>query len=138
MLYNYYGFFKEKYKINTQHRFYILKIYFLKAIFVLEVVDYDPLNVSISGDNEVESGKHIIINSTVTGTGSKELVWESSDQSVAICYQGIVLGLKPGKTIIKAKCVEEATAYDTIEITVKKYNQEEVSETIRKSRFRRR
>ena len=101
----------------------------LKAIFVLEVVDYDPLNVSISGDNEVESGKHIIINSTVTGTGSKELVWESSDQSVAICYQGIVLGLKPGKTIIKAKCVEEATAYDTIEITVKKYNQEEVSET---------
>lgn len=91
----------------------------IKSTFLLEVVEYDPLNVLIDGEKEVVSGKHIILDSKVTGDGSKELIWESSNPSVAIVYQGIVLGLKPGTATIKAMCAEDKYAQDSIDITVK-------------------
>ena len=98
-----------------------------KVMFSLEVVDYEPIYVSIKGNNNIIAGEHSILDFNVTGSGSKELKWESSDTSVAICYQGIVLGLKSGKTTIKATSVEDKTATATIEITVEKYQAEEVN-----------
>lgn len=96
--------------------------------FLVKVVLPAPESIKISGENKVVQGKTINLESNVTGDNvTKEVVWTSSNPRVAIVYQGIVLGVTAGTTVIKASSVVDENIYDSIEITVEKYNPKEES-----------
>ena len=96
--------------------------------FLVKVVLPAPESIKLSGDNKVVQGKTINLESNVTGDNvTKEVVWTSSNPKVAIVYQGIVLGVTAGTTVIKASSVVDENIYDSIEITVEKYNPKEES-----------
>lgn len=96
--------------------------------FLVKVVLPAPESIKLSGENKVVQGKTINLESNVTGDNvTKEVVWTSSNPRVAIVYQGIVLGVTAGTTVIKASSVVDENIYDSIEITVEKYNPKEES-----------
>ena len=86
----------------------------------ISVVNYVPLFIKVTGDDKILVGEHGFLEAIVTGDGSHEVVWSSTNPEVAICYQGIVLGLQAGETTIYAKSTTDRTVYGNIKIEIAK------------------
>ena len=100
----------------------------ISTSIIVNVVNYAPLNIKISGDNEVVAGSFGFLETTITGDGTHEVSWSSTDETVAICSNGIILGLQPGTVTIYAKSVVDKDVYGSIKVEVKKHNSIEDSE----------
>lgn len=98
-----------------------------KSTFTIEVIDIKPANITLVGETNIVMGHHSFIEANITGDTTKEVIWTSSNEMVATCYQGIVLGLTPGKTTITATSVVDKNVKGTIEITVSKYEAQDPS-----------
>lgn len=82
-------------------------------------VDINPTSVHISGVGVVETGKEIMLVATIQPSNStnKNIIWRSSDESIAKVENGIVKALKVGKIDITCKTVAgEITAIHSIEV----------------------
>ena len=98
------------------------------STFNVEVVLSAPTSININGTQNIIQGNSTNLSVDIEGDDvSHQLVWTSSNPKVAIVYQGIVLGVTAGTTIITASSVVDETVYDTIEITVNKYQSEQPS-----------
>ena len=63
------------------------------SIFSIEVIEAAPSDIDINGDTEVIAGNFIYLNLEVTGGDvSKQVIWTTSDKTVLIVDDGIVLG----------------------------------------------
>jgi len=90
--------------------------------FEIEVVEIAPISIVIAGEKQVIQGKHNNLSVEVNGENvSKEVIWETSDPSIAICYQGIVLGVNKGNVTITAKSVVDNNIKGSIDIEVTRY-----------------
>ena len=95
----------------------------------IEVVLAAPTEIRLSASEEMVQGAHNNISVEVVGEDvTKEVVWETSNPSIAICYQGIVLGVNKGKVTITASSVLDENIKGSIEIEVKGYVAEEYND----------
>lgn len=95
----------------------------------IEVMKAAPDKIELNGKNEMDQGSHNYLEISITGDDvSKEVIWETSDPTIAIVYDGIVLGVNKGKVTITAKSVVNKEIYGSIEINVKQYEAEKVSQ----------
>lgn len=94
----------------------------------IEIVEVIPDGITLVGDTEIQSGEHSYIEVNITGNVSKEVIWSSSDEQVALCYMGIVLGVKPGTVTITATSTVDSSIKATIDITVNKYQAKQASQ----------
>lgn len=92
----------------------------------IEIVKVIPESINLSGNNNIIMGEHSFIDVNVTEGITREVIWTSSNEMVATCYQGIVLGLTPGVVTITATSVVDSSIKGTIEITVSKYQAPEI------------
>ena len=99
----------------------------IRSSMAISVVNYVPLFIKVTGDDKILVGEHGFLEAIVTGDGSHEVVWSSTNPEVAICYQGIVLGLQAGETTIYAKSTTDRTVYGNIKIEIAKKEQEEIN-----------
>ena len=61
-----------------------------------------PLNISIIGKNVVSVGKSIQLNTEINIATEEQIVWQSSDETIATVNQnGLVRGIKPGVVTIQ-------------------------------------
>ena len=108
----------------------------IKKEFRLKVVsnDTDPVDtpkeieaISLSGDNEVEEGKSIVINILITPSDATgEVVWSSSNESIATVTKGVVSGISVGEAVITAKSKDNNSIYGEINIKVTEKKGEDV------------
>lgn len=97
--------------------------------FNIEVIMKAPESIVLSGENEMMQGGHNYIEVTLAGENiNREIIWETSDPTIAIVYYGIVLGVNKGKVNIIARSASDNTVYDEIEIEVKQFVSEEPSQ----------
>lgn len=94
------------------------KIY---STFEIEVINVIPTKITLKGSNNIVSGEHSFIEVEVSGNVTNEVIWTSSNDVVATCENGIVLGLTPGKATITATSVVDENTKGTLEVTVSKY-----------------
>ena len=97
--------------------------------FDVEIVLPAPTEIIVTGNNTVVQGNTINLSLDVKGDNvTKEVIWSSSNPSVAIVYNGIVLGVSAGATTIKAYSVLDSSIYGSIDITVSKFESEQPSQ----------
>ena len=108
----------------------------IKKEFRLKVVsnDTDPVDapkeieaISLSGGSEVEEGKSIVINILITPSDATgEVVWSSSNESIATVTKGVVSGINVGEAVITAKSKDNNSIYGEINIKVTEKKGEDV------------
>ena len=108
----------------------------IKKEFRLKVVsnDTDPVDtpkeiesISLSGGSEVEEGKSIVINILITPSDATgEVVWSSSNESIATVTKGVVSGISVGEAVITAKSKDNNSIYGEINIKVTEKKGEDV------------
>lgn len=77
-----------------------------------------PNSITVKGNNEMKVGEEQTLTIEVEPeNASKNVVWESSDNSVATVNNGLVVALQPGKVVIKATGLGNVST--EFEITVK-------------------
>lgn len=114
-----------------------IKVYFTKMphIYVektITVVEKQPYNVVINGKEDMEVGEFNQLLATVYPEEvNQEVIWESSDETIAIVEDGMVLGLKEGNVTIYARSKVKENVYGLFKITVAKasssnYTEEEL------------
>lgn len=92
------------------------------AVFAIEVIEATPTDVIITGKNELTAGELASLSVEVIGDNvSRELVWTTSNKTVAIVENGMVLALKEGNATIKATSVLNDQVYGEISVKVNKY-----------------
>lgn len=97
-----------------------------KVTITITITDNIPNEIILSGKTNITMGEHSNISVEFIGNGSKEIVWSSSNTSVASIYHGIILGLQCGTTTITAKSILDDKIYGTIEIIVNEFINDEV------------
>lgn len=84
--------------------------------------DYDgPCEIRLTaiGATTIKAGKTLQIRASVTGTTNKDVVFESSDETIAtVTEKGLVTGKKAGTVTIVCKLVEDTRCQNSIQITV--------------------
>ncbi len=114
-----------------------IKVYFTKMphIYVertINIVEKQPINVVISGSEEMEVGAFNNLTAKVYPEEvSQEVMWSSSDETIAIVEDGMVLGLQPGNVTIYARSNVRPSVHGIFKITVvanepKGYTEEEL------------
>ena len=78
---------------------------------VIEIVDRSK-TIEINGNQEMMQGEFNQLTATPINFDSTEFIWESSDESIALVEDGLVLGVNKGIVEITAK-----TGYEGIEAT---------------------
>lgn len=78
---------------------------------VIEIVDRSK-TIEINGNQEMMQGEFNQLTATPINFESTEFIWESSDESIALVEDGLVLGVNKGIVEITAK-----TGYEGIEAT---------------------
>ncbi len=97
--------------------------------FVIEVVSSLPSEVVVTGNEEMIQGKYNHLSANVVGNNvTQEVVWKTSDPTIAIVYQGIVLAVNKGTVTISAHSIVDESIKDSIEIVVTGYEAQEVSQ----------
>lgn len=85
-------------------------------------VKYDgPCEIRLTaiGATTIKAGKTLQIRASVTGTTNKDVVFESSDETIAtVTEKGLVTGRKAGAVTIVCKLVEDTRCQNSIQITV--------------------
>ena len=86
--------------------------------------DYDgPCSIRLTaiGSTTIKAGKTLQIRASVTGTTNKDVVFESSDETVAsVSEKGLVTGKKEGTVTILCKLVEDTRCQARINVTVER------------------
>ena len=100
----------------------------IKSSIDIEIIEVIPDGISLVGDTEIQAGEHSFLEVNVTGNVSKEVTWSSSNEQVALCYMGIVLGITPGTVVITATSTVDNNIKATIEINVAKYEAKQASQ----------
>ena len=95
---------------------------FATPLFVLSSCNNDINSSVTSGENKLNiSGTEVIeVGQEVPFQCSiKDVIWESSNSDVAsISVSGVVKGIKPGHTTIKATSKADSSIFDTLEVDV--------------------
>lgn len=89
--------------------------------FDIQVLDNKVTGIVLSAKTNLVSGEQSAINAFVESNASDELVWSSSNEDVLLCFNGLVLALREGKSIVRATSLIDKSVYGEIEISVKKY-----------------
>lgn len=80
-----------------------------------------PSNIQIkvtSTIKEVSVGNTITIRVLVSGTAKRDVVWSSSDETIATVEGGRVTGISEGKADIKIALAADPSIYTSVEVTV--------------------
>lgn len=80
-----------------------------------------PSNIQIkvtSTIKEVSVGNTITIRVLVSGTAKRDVVWSSSDETIATVEGGRVTGISEGKAEIKIALAADPSIYTSVEVTV--------------------
>ena len=81
-----------------------------------------PNSIKVNGNINMMQGEHNYLSLTLEGDNINEnVVWESSDQKLAIVYDGIVLAVNKGTVKIRATSVIDKDIYGEIEINISQY-----------------
>lgn len=90
------------------------------SIFEIEITLAVPKEIIVSGKKEIIQGEHNNYAVEVIGDNvTKQVIWETSDPTIAIVYQGIVLGVNKGKVTISAHSILDENIKGSIEVEVK-------------------
>ncbi len=76
------------------------------------------VNVQISGPSVIVIGEDQSLVSEVTPSGSSDVIWSSSDETIATVTNGLVKGLKAGKVDIIARTTADVDGSDTFTVTI--------------------
>lgn len=77
------------------------------------------IRLTAIGPTTIKSGKTVQIRASVTGTEKKDVVFSSSDETIAtVNEKGLVTGLKAGTATIVCKLVEDERCKKSITVTV--------------------
>ncbi|MBQ0075380.1 MAG: Ig-like domain-containing protein, partial [Prevotella sp.] len=96
------------------------------GVFATCSVVVNPIAVSSIVLSPITSNVDVGGNVTLTATvypdnaSNKQLLWQSSDNEIAIVINGIITGIKPGNVIITAKSADGSNKTATASITVNK------------------
>ena len=83
------------------------------------IVEIDPTDIQITGNNTIEEGKSTALRVIVLPEGANSQVsWKSSDESIATIVNGVVTGLSQGTVTITATSVKVPTLSATFELTI--------------------
>lgn len=81
-----------------------------------------PKNITLKGDSEMMQGGHNYLEVSFDSNDcNKNLEWSSSDNKIAIVYDGIVLAVNKGEVTIRATSSLDKDIYGEITINVTKY-----------------
>ena len=111
----------------------VIKVYSLvdKKIYstlTIEVIDPNPNKIIISGKEQMKQGEYQTLNYEVIGDSvTNEVVFSSSNNKVAIVYNGTVLAVNKGTCIITVKSIVNSELSDQIKITVTGIDKEIIS-----------
>ena len=78
--------------------------------------------IKLSGTQMVVIGKTISLNPNISLNAGEDIIWKSSDTSVATVSNGEVSGIKPGFAKISAMLSSDSNIYDEINILVRSGN----------------
>ena len=99
------------------------------SILEIEVTLSAPEGIEIIGSKQVVQGQHSNYKLEVYGENVyNQFVWETSDETIAIVYQGIVLGLRTGKVTLTCYSLVDESVETSLEIEVIKRENEEYSQ----------
>ncbi len=88
----------------------------------IKVTKPAPTSITISGDTTMMQGGHNYLTLSFGGDGvNQEVEWSSSDNKLAIVYDGIVLAVNKGTVSIKATSVIDKDIYSEIIINISQY-----------------
>lgn len=119
--------------MRKKHLIVVLALLLVCALFVVACdntenpsqepsTGYDgPCEIRLTaiGSTTIKAGKTLQIRASVTGTNNKDVVFESSDESIAtVSDRGVVTGKKAGTVSIVCKLVEDNRCQKSIQITV--------------------
>ncbi len=77
------------------------------------------IRLTAIGATTIKAGKTLQIRASVTGTTNKDVVFESSDETIAsVSEKGLVTGRKAGTVTILCKLVEDTRCQASINVTV--------------------
>jgi len=93
--------------------------------YTISVID-SHITLALTGDKTMMQGKYNYLSATFEGEGAENysnqnITWETSDSTVAIVYDGIVLAVNKGTCLIKATSTEDETISSSIAIEVTKF-----------------
>ena len=93
------------------------------ASILLKVTKPAPLSIKVTGENQMVQGAHNYLDLEFEGDDvSNDVEWYSSDNKIAIVYDGIVLGVNKGEAKITAKSTLDEKIFGEITISVIGYN----------------
>ena len=96
------------------------------STFEIEVTLAAPSEIVLSGEKVVVQGKHYNYKADISGEDVyKQVKWEVSDPTMAIIYQGILLGVRPGKVRIDCISLVDESIKGSIEVEIKSYEASE-------------
>lgn len=94
-------------------------------VFYVAAPSTEP-SLSISGDSDVMVNKTLTLTSTTVNTTS-EVVWSSSNDTIATVANGVVTPLKMGNVTITAKLADDKTVFASHSIKVYPNNENEIT-----------
>lgn len=100
----------------------------ISSKITINVTDPFPTSIKVTGKSSMTQGEYQNLNVEVIGENvSKEVIFSSSDNKVAIVYNGTVLAVNKGIVTIYVKSVVDEDINDSIEINVTGIAKEEAS-----------
>lgn len=92
---------------------------YVKGTLTIEENHYEPSNISLPSEATVTAGQTVTLTPTVTPANAEfTLTWTSDDETVATVSQnGVVTGVKKGKTFINVETDNGKTAYCKLTVT---------------------
>ena len=83
------------------------------------VEDIIPTEITINGNKTIEEGKSTALRISVLPEGaSKDVIWTSSNESVATVINGVINGISQGTAVITATSTLDPSVSNSFEITI--------------------
>lgn len=111
----------------------VIKVYSLVdnkiySTLTIEVIDPNPNKIILSGKEQMKQGEYQTLNYEVIGDDvTNEVVFSSSNNKVAIVYNGTVLAVNKGTAVITVTSKVNSEISDQIKITVTGIDKEIIS-----------
>lgn len=88
----------------------------------LKVTKPAPVALKLTGNNTMMQGAHNILDLEIIGEGvNPNVTWSSSDNKIAIVFEGIVLAVNKGEVNIRVESSLDSEIFDEIQINVIPY-----------------
>lgn len=83
-------------------------------------------SISLDQDKVVKEGRNVYIKAVIEpkNASNKNIIWQTSDEEIAVVDNGIITALKPGDVVITA-ITEDGNKQATCNVTVQPYQQDE-------------